>query len=477
MNSHHRQVFPADFVWGAATSAYQIEGSTTADGRGQSIWDRFAATPGRVIDGSTGDIATDSYRRIPEDVALMRELGLTAYRFSVSWPRIHPEGDAKVNQAGIDYYRRLVDELLGAGIEPWITLYHWDLPQALEDKGGWPARDTAYRFAEYATTVHGALGDRVNRWITVNEPWCAAFLGYASGEHAPGRRDPADSIRAAHHLMLGHGLAVQALRAQKPDDKIAVGLNFYPVRAVSEEASDVDAARRIDGLQNRFFTQAALGGSYPADVLADLSEVVDLDFIRDGDLAEIHQPIDALCVNYYSSFNVTGNGNGKVSAAAAPTDAGSPWPGSGHVAFQGGGLPVTGMGWEIDADGLRSTLVRLSEEYPGLALIVSENGAAFEDAPANGGPVADPDRRAYFEVHLQACADAIAAGVPLGGYFAWSLMDNFEWAWGYTKRFGLVHVDFDTQHRTIKESGRWYADWIRAGIGRNADSDSSLSID
>ena len=453
--------FPAGFFWGAATAAYQVEGAVSADGRGRSIWDTFTHTPGKVLNDHTGDVAVDHYRRFRDDVALMAELGLGAYRFSVSWPRVQPDGRGVVNQAGLDFYRRLVDALLEAAIEPWLTLYHWDLPQALEDAGGWPARDTAFRFAEYAAAVHDAVGDRVRYWTTVNEPWCAAFLGYASGEHAPGRREPAAAVRAAHHLLLAHGLAALALRAEGSNSQVGLGLNLYAVSPASEEEADLDAARRIDGLQNRFFLDAALRGRYPSDVLEDLRAVLDEDLVRDGDLATIATPLDLLGVNYYSRFTVAGRRTGRASAAAAPTDSGSPWVGSEHVGFVDSGRPVTGMGWEIDDSGLLEVLVRLTREYPPTPLAVTENGAAFPDEIAADGAVHDPERLAYLQAHVGACRQAIAAGVPLRGFFAWSLMDNFEWAWGYTKRFGLVYVDFDTQERIIKDSGRWFANLAR----------------
>jgi beta-glucosidase len=453
--------FPSGFLLGAATAAYQVEGAVAADGRGRSIWDTFAHTPGKVLNDHTGDVAVEHYRRFRDDVALMADLGLGAYRFSVSWPRVQPDGRGAVNQAGLDFYRRLVDALLEAAIEPWLTLYHWDLPQALEDTGGWPARDTAFRFAEFAAAVHDAVGDRVRYWTTVNEPWCAAFLGYASGEHAPGRREPAAAVRAAHHLLLAHGLATLALRAQDASSQVGIGLNLYAVSPASGEEADLDAARRIDGLQNRFFLDAVLHGRYPSDVLEDLRAVAGEDLVRDGDLATIATPLDMLGVNYYSRFTVSGRPAGRASAAAAPTDSGSPWVGSEHVGFVDSGLPVTGMGWEIDDSGLLEVLVRLAREYPPIPLAVTENGAAFHDEIAADGGVHDPERLAYLQAHMGACRQAIAAGVPLHGFFAWSLMDNFEWAWGYTKRFGLVYIDFDTQERIIKDSGRWFSAMAR----------------
>ncbi|GII84979.1 beta-glucosidase [Sphaerisporangium siamense] len=454
--------FPPGFVWGAATSAYQIEGATDIDGRGRSIWDTFVREPGRVVNGDHADLAVDHYHRYRDDVALMAELGLTAYRFSVSWPRIMPQGSGRVNQAGLDFYRRLVDELLGRGIEPYLTLYHWDLPQVLEDAGGWPERDTALRFADFTACVHEALGDRVRHWTTVNEPWCAAFVGYASGEHAPGRREPAAAVRAAHHLNLAHGLAVQAIRARDPQARIGGSVNLYAVTPATGAPADLDAARRVDGLQNRFFLDALLKGSYPEDVVADLAGVTGFGFVRDGDMEVVSTPFDMLMVNYYSRYTVSGSAEGSASASAAPTGAGSPWPGSEDVGFVRSGRPVTSMGWEIDEFGLYEVLQRVALNYPAIPLVVSENGAAFDDV-VSGGVVDDRERVAYLHAHLRACHAAIAAGVPLRGYFAWSLMDNFEWAWGYGKRFGLVHVDYDTLVRTPKASARWYSRAIRRG--------------
>ncbi|UBU17266.1 GH1 family beta-glucosidase [Nonomuraea gerenzanensis] len=446
--------FPAGFAWGAATSAYQIEGAVTEDGRGASIWDTFTATPGRILNGHNADVAIDHYHRYRDDVAIMADLGLSAYRFSVSWPRIQPAGSGAVNQKGLDFYKRLCDELRQHAIDPWLTLYHWDLPQALEDQGGWPNRDTAYRFAEYAAAVHDALKDYVHTFSTVNEPWCAAFLGYASGEHAPGRREPENAIRGAHHLNLAHGLAVQAMNARR----VGGCVNLYAISPETDSERDLDAARRIDGLQNRFFLDALLLGRYPEDVLADLP--FDKDFIEPGDMKTINAPIDVLLVNYYSRFTVSGAPGGAQSAAAAPTDSGSPWVGSEHVSFVNGGRPVTAMGWEIDEGGLVEILTRVAREYPPIPMVVSENGAAFEDV-LDEGRIHDRERLAYVEAHLGACKEAIDAGVPLEGYFAWSLMDNFEWAWGYGKRFGLVRVDFETQERLVKDSALWYAEIIR----------------
>ncbi|MFY1694900.1 GH1 family beta-glucosidase [Solwaraspora sp. WMMA2101] len=445
--------FPPGFLWGAATAAYQIEGAATVDGRTPSIWDTFSHTPGKVLGGDSGDVACDHYHRYRDDVGLMAELGLKSYRFSVSWPRVQPGGSGAANQAGLDFYRRLVDELLGQGIEPWLTLYHWDLPQPLEDAGGWPARDTAARFADYAELVHAALGDRVRYWTTLNEPWCSAFLGYGSGVHAPGVTDGAASVRAAHHLMLGHGLAVQAMRAARPDHEFGVTLNLYAVSPQSDSAADVDAARRIDGLANRIFLDPVLRGEYPVDVVADLQPLTDMAHVRDGDLDVISTPLNVLGINYYTRH---------VVAAPAPDAPPEPscWPGSDTVRFVDRGLPVTDMGWEVDAPGLVEVLRRVHAEYPEVPIYITENGSAYVDEVVND-KVDDPDRLAYFDAHLRACHEAISAGVPVRGYFAWSLMDNFEWAWGYSKRFGMIHVDYDTQLRIPKSSARWYADVIR----------------
>ncbi|MCW3813252.1 GH1 family beta-glucosidase [Micromonospora sp. DR5-3] len=458
LDQGYELTFPPGFRWGAATAAYQIEGAAAEGGRTPSIWDTFSHTEGRTVAGHTGDVACDHYHRMPEDVRLMADLGLTSYRFSISWPRVQPGGSGPANQAGLDFYRRLVDELLAHGIEPWLTLYHWDLPQPLEDAGGWPARDTAGRFADYAQLVADALGDRVRHFTTLNEPWCSAFLGYGSGAHAPGRSDGADAVRAGHHLMLGHGLAVQALRAARPEAHLGITLNLYPVTPATDSPADAEAARRIDALANRFFLDPVLRGAYPADLPGDLRQVTDFGHVRDGDLALIAAPLDMVGINYYSRYVVAApvSGTGPDAYWRAP----SCWPGSEDVRFVTRGVPVTDMGWEIDAPGLVETLERVHRDYTDLPLYITENGAAFVDAVVDGR-VDDPDRLAYLDAHLRAAHAAIRAGVPLKGYFAWSLMDNFEWAWGYTKRFGLVHVDYDSQARIPKSSARWYAEVIR----------------
>ncbi|MEU5921367.1 GH1 family beta-glucosidase [Streptomyces sp. NPDC047141] len=458
--------FPAGFLWGAATAAYQIEGAAAEDGRTPSIWDTFAHTPGKVFEGHTGDVAVDHYHRFREDVGIMAELGLNAYRFSVSWSRVQPTGRGPAVQRGLDFYRRLVDELLAAGIEPALTLYHWDLPQELEDAGGWPERSTAERFAEYAGIVAGALGDRVKRWTTLNEPWCSAFLGYGSGVHAPGRTDPVASLRAAHHLNLGHGLAVQALRAGLPSDRqLAVSLNLHEIRPLTGAAEDLDAARRIDAVGNRIWLGPMLEGAYPEDLLADTAHLTDWSFVRDGDTAVANRPLDLLAVNYYTPTLVSHVPDG----AEKPQDDGhgnsehSPWPGADAVAFHRAPGEPTAMGWAVDPGALYDLLRRVSAAYPGLPLVISENGAAYEDVVGEDGSVHDPQRAAYVHAHLEAVHRAMADGVDVRGYFLWSLLDNFEWAYGYAKRFGAVRVDYDTLERTPKSSARWYARVARSG--------------
>lgn len=446
--------FPNGFRWGVATSAYQIEGALTEGGRGQSIWDTFVRLPDAIAGGDTPEVACDHYHRFRDDVRLMADLGLSAYRFSVSWPRVQPDGTGPANPAGLDFYQRLVDELLAHNIEPWLTLYHWELPQPLEDAGGWPARDTAARFAEYANLLHGALGDRVNRWITINEPWCASFLGYGSGVHAPGRRDGASAVRAAHHLLLGHGLAGQAVRAADPGAHVGIALDLSPMTPASDSDPDADAARRMDGLRNRLFLDPVLRGTYPGDVIADLSRVSDFGHVRDGDLATIAAPTTFLAINYYLRHQV-------AAPLADEPGAGTAWTGSEDVRFVRAGRPVTAMDWEIDASGLTEILLRIHREYPAVPIYVTENGAAFDDVIQADGRVDDQDRVAYLDGHLRACHQAIAGGVPLSGYFAWSLLDNFEWAEGFSKRFGIVYVDYATQQRIPKASARWYAQVIQ----------------
>ncbi|WP_028811581.1 GH1 family beta-glucosidase [Streptomyces flavidovirens] len=460
--------FPPGFLWGTATAAYQIEGAAQEDGRTPSIWDTFSRTPGKVLGGDTGDVAVDHYHRMRDDVRMMADLGLGAYRFSVSWPRVQPTGRGPAVERGLDFYRALTDELLAAGITPSLTLYHWDLPQELEDAGGWPVRDTAYRFAEYAGLVARALGDRVEMWTTLNEPWCSAFLGYGSGVHAPGRTDPVAALRAAHHLNLGHGLAVEALRAALPGRaRIGVSLNPSAVRPLTGSAGDLDAQRRIDALANRVFTGPMLTGAYPSDLLADTAHLTDWPFVQEGDAATAGRPLDFLGINYYAPA--------VVSAADAPSPAGanrdghgvsdySPWPGSEAVTFHQPPGELTAMDWSVDPTGLYDLLMRYAREAPGVALMITENGAAYDDKPAADGTVHDPDRIRYLHGHLAAVRRAMLDGADVRGYFLWSLMDNFEWSYGYSKRFGAVYVDYETQRRTPKSSAEWYGRVARTGV-------------
>jgi beta-glucosidase len=444
----------APFRWGVATSAYQIEGAVAEDGRTPSIWDTYCRVPGAIDDGTSGDVACDHYHRMPSDVALLADLGVDTYRFSVSWPRVQPGGRGPVNP-GISFYDRLVDEVLANGIDPWLTLYHWDLPQELEDAGGWPNRDTAERFADYAMLVFDALSDRVNVWTTLNEPWCSAMLGYAYGRHAPGRTNFADGIHAAHHLLLGHGLATQRMRSAglSQDRDIELGITLVVGNAIphTDSHADREAARRADGLGARLYLDPLLRGEYPADLVADLAaRGVEIP-VRDGDLDIISAPIDVLGVNFYSDSVFSGvdeQGN-DTNPDGQPVERRIPR-----------GLPVTAMNWEIRPEGLTMLLKRLGHDYPGIPMVITESGAAFDDVADADGFVADGDRTAYLAAYLDAVADAQDAGVDIRGYFAWSLLDNFEWGYGYDKRFGLIRVDYDTQVRTLKQSAHWYRDAI-----------------
>ena len=446
--------FPDSFLWGAATAAYQIEGAARLGGRKDSIWDTFCRVPGAVADGHNGDVACDHYHRSAQDVALMKSLHLKAYRFSVSWARCMPDGRTP-NPEGIAFYSRLVDELLAAGITPWLTLYHWDLPQALEEEGGWANRETARLFAAYAAVMHEALGDRVRIWTTLNEPWCSAFLGYAAGVHAPGRQEPAAALAAAHHLLLGHGLAVAELRRRDPGVSLGITLNLTVADpADPDSANDRDAARRIDGLHNRIFLDPLFRGEYPADVLDDVAGLGFDTVVQDGDMAVISAPLDLLGVNYYQGEALT------KAASGAGRPAASPFVAADGVHSVPRGLPVTGMGWEVQPEGLFRLLVRLQHEYTGPAgipIYITENGAAYPDVPNASGFVDDQKRLSYFDAHLRAVREAIDAGADVRGYLAWSLLDNFEWAYGYHQRFGLVRVDYETLERIPKASGLWYA--------------------
>ncbi|MGH8171096.1 MAG: GH1 family beta-glucosidase [Steroidobacteraceae bacterium] len=430
--------FPRDFVWGVATSAYQIEGSVTADGRGPSIWDDFCRMPGAIADGSSGEIACDHYNRLQSDLDLMQRLGIPAYRFSISWPRIRPDGGATSNEPGLAFYDRLVDGLLSRGIQPFATLYHWDLPSRLQrESGGWADRDTADRFADYAGAVAARLGDRVKSFTTHNEPWITATLGHETGVFAPGIRSRATAMQAAHHCLISHGLAAQAVRAARADAAVGIVLNLSPVYPASDAVEDVLQARRDDGLLVRWYLDALLLGRYPADVLEYLGP--DAPRVRAGDARLIAEPLDFIGVNFY---------NPMISSASRR------WVPARE------GAPVTDMGWEVAPRDFTQLLLRLHREYRLPPLYVAENGAAYEDRLVNG-EVDDEPRRAYLESHLEAVAEAIGQGVDLRGYFVWSLLDNFEWSQGYTRRFGIVHVDYATQERRPKRSGLWYGGLVR----------------
>jgi beta-glucosidase len=456
--------FPPGFVWGVATAAYQIEGAVDADGRGRSIWDTFSHTPGAVTGGDTGDVACDHYHRWADDVALLHELGVPAYRFSLAWPRIQPGGRGPANPAGLDFYDRLVDELLRHRIEPVVTLYHWDLPQELQDAGGWPVRDTTERLADYAALVGARLGDRVRRWTTLNEPWCSAFLGHGTGEHAPGIRDPRQALLAVHHLLLGHGLATRRLREVLPGDaQVSLALNPSAVRPATSDPADLAAARAVDGIANRIFFGPLFHGGYPQDVVAATQQagICDWEHVRPGDLEIIATPLNALGVNYYTPLVVEAG-----TPPPAQERALLAYPACTGVRLAEAPGPRTGQGWPVDASALVTLLGRIADEAPGLPLMITENGAAYPDLPGPDG-VADVERVDYLRDHLAAVHEAIAAGVDVRGYFLWSFLDNFEWAYGYGQRFGLVHVDYPSQARTLKDSAHWYREVIRGnGVPR-----------
>lgn len=457
--------FPADFVWGSATAAYQIEGAANEGGRGPSIWDTYSHTPGLVKNGDTGDVADDHYHRWPEDIEHIRKLNLDAYRFSISWPRVQPGGSGEFNPEGIAFYKTLVAALVDAGIKPVVTLYHWDLPQELEDQGGWANRRTALNFAEYARKMAEELGNDVDVWTTLNEPWCSAYLGYGSGVHAPGRTEPVSALRAVHHLNLAHGLAGRAIREVLGEEtQISITLNLHVTRMADPHSlQDQDALRRIDGLANRLFLVPLLEGHYPDDVLEDTKSVTDWSFIEDGDTELIHIPVQILGVNYYSTGMVqgTGAGDGTSDNDGHGNSSHSPWIGSEDIKWLPMPGPHTQMGWNIDPGGMTELLVSLGKKYPDQPLMVTENGAAFIDEVSADGRVHDDRRVAYLHDHIAAVLDAHDAGVDVRGYFAWSLLDNFEWAWGYERRFGIIRVDYETLKRIWKDSAFWYAKLAR----------------
>lgn len=440
--------FPADFLWGVATSAQQIEGAAQEEGRGQSIWDHFADQPGKIADGTNPSVACDHFHLWRDDLERMRWLGVNAYRFSVAWPRILPEGRGRVNMPGLDFYDRMVDAMLAADMAPYLTLYHWDLPQVLQERGGWTARDTVSAFAELADAVSRRVGDRVKHWVTHNEPWCISHLGHEQGAHAPGMRDPMAAMRAAHHIMLSHGRAVEVLRANVPGAQVGIVNITSPAQPFSDSDADRDAARQFDGSFNRWFLDPIFRGQYPADAVADRVRrghlpSAGMDFVQPGDMAVTSTPIDFLGVNYYSRIVVQAGEDGAPKAVRmAPPEA------------------LTDMGWEVYPQGLTESLVRIHRDYAPRAIHITENGAAFPDAPGDAASFADARRVEFLREHFAAAADGVTAGVPLAGYFVWSLLDNFEWGEGLSKRFGLFHVDFATQRRTPRDSAHWYREFL-----------------
>jgi beta-glucosidase len=429
--------FPHNFLWGAASAAYQVEGAWNEDGRGESIWDRFSHTPGNVSNGDTGDIACDHYHRWEEDIALMRQLGLKAYRFSTSWSRVLPTGRGRINPKGLDFYDRLVDGLCAANIEPLLTLYHWDLPQALQDEGGWDNRNTAYAFADYAALIVKRLGDRVKYWTTFNEPSVITYIGFLTGEHAPGIKDQRMAYQVAHHLMVAHGLGVQAIRAAQPDVNAGIVLNLWPAEPTSDSAEDVAAADKFWDEQETLFLDPIFKGHYPPAVYDMVGK--NMPKIQDGDLALIAQKLDYVGINYYSRHVVSSKGELKTIA----------------------GSEYTEMGWEVCAPALRRMLVKINNEYNLPPIYITENGVAFKDEISADGKIHDPRRIEYLKNHFIQTRLAMLDGVDVHGYMVWSLMDNFEWGHGFSKRFGLTYTDYATQQRIIKDSGEWYANVIR----------------
>jgi beta-glucosidase len=447
-------IFPPDFLWGAATSAYQVEGAVHEDGRAPSVWDRFAALPGATYQGQSGEIAADHYHRMEEDVALMARLNLSAYRFSLSWPRILPQGTGQVNQHGLDFYDRLVDTLLARGINPLATLYHWDLPVTLQDRGGWLTRDTAYAFAEYAEVVARRLGDRVQWWLTHNEPWCSAYLGYALGIHAPGLHDKQLAVNVGHHILLSHGLALPRMRAHLSSQaQVGIALDFYPTYAADERPSSLQAVKHADAFRNRWFLDPVFLGRYPETLFADMG--VTPPPMHEGDFDIISTPIDFLGVNYYSRMIVRGRADSVGATEQTMSED------SYEAVERIPGASYTEMGWEVFPDGLANILTRIYREYAPKAMVITESGAAYDDQWNGNGAIHDQQRIDYLQRHIATVAGVIRQGVPIKGYVVWSFLDNFEWSEGYRKRFGLVYVDYPTQQRIVKESGHWYANFIK----------------
>lgn len=443
-----RHDFPADFRWGVSTSSFQIEGAGREDGKGESIWDRFCSEPGRIRDGANGLVACDHYHRYPQDLDLAKSLGVNAYRFSIAWPRILPHGHlgrGAVNEAGLAFYDRLVDAMLERGLDPWCTLYHWDLPQALQDEGGWTARSTVDAFLAYTDVATRRLGDRVKHWITHNEPWCSAMMGYWEGVHAPGGRSLPDALLACHHILLSHGQAIPVIRRNVEGAQVGITLSLHPITPASDSPADVAAAQRHDGLRNRWFLDPLHGRGYPADTLALLGSAAPLVF--SGDLDAIATPTDFLGVNYYFPERVADD----PSAAHSPMRA---------RLVEREGVERTGFGWEVSPQGLVDLLTRVQRDYAPAVIQLTENGSTFEDELTPEGRVHDAQRLSYLQRHLAALKQAVDAGVPVKGYFAWSLLDNFEWAEGFLRRFGLAYVDYPTQRRILKDSGLWYGQFL-----------------
>jgi beta-glucosidase len=443
-----RSDFPPDFRWGCSTSSYQIEGGIHEDGRGESIWDRFCATPGHIRDGSSGAVACDHYHRWPQDLDLAQSLGTNAYRFSVAWPRIFANGRGqKPNQKGLDFYSRLVDGMLDRGLEPWLTLYHWDLPQALQDQGGWAERNTIDAFLDYADVVSRHLGDRVKHWITHNEPWCTAFNGNFEGAHAPGLTNFKTALQVCHNVLVSHGLVIPVIRRNVPGARVGAALSLHPLKPASDSAADVAATQRHDGLRNRWFLDPLHGRGYPADIWQLLGD--NAPQVLPDDLASIATPTDFLGINYYFPEIVA--------------DA----PGQGPLAtrvVEAPDVERTAFGWEVSPEGMVTLLSRVAKDYQPAPIYLTENGSTYDDVVDADGSINDVERRRYLQRHLLALREILARGIPVKGYFAWSLLDNFEWAEGYIRRFGLTHVDFATLERRLKLSGQWYSAFLRGDL-------------
>ena len=439
-----RSDFAPDFLWGCATSSYQIEGAGQEDGRVESIWDRFAATPGKVRDGSNGAVACDHYHRWPEDFDIGRDMGLNAYRFSIAWPRIFSSVDSQPNEKGLDFYSRLVDGMLERGLQPWATLYHWDLPQFLQDRGGWAERATVDAYLRFVDAMTRRLGDRVQHWITHNEPWCTAMIGNYEGLHAPGLKDFGTALQVCHHVLLSHGKAVPLIRANVPDARVGISLSLHPLRAASDSARDQAASLRHDGLRYRWFLDPLHGRGYPAATLDAVGAAAPV--IQPGDMEAIAARTDFLGVNYYFPETIEdAPGEGPLSVRVLPPK----------------DVETTALGWEVAPEGLAELLARIESDYHPGPMYITENGACYDDVVGPDGEVRDEARSRYLQRHLAALRDVIAEGVPVKGYFAWSLVDNFEWAEGYLRRFGLVHIDYATQERRLKDSGKWYRSFLR----------------